>query len=133
MSEAKSELERIYTVSLSRAWIVPRHRRTKRAINMLKEYAEKHMKSSEVKIETSLNEEMWTRGITHPPRRITVKMSRDEDGVVTISLPKEKKEEEPAKETPIAESPSKEAPFEEAKTEKVTAPKPKSATKKKTK
>ena len=49
------------------------------------------MKSSEIKIETSLNEELWNRGITSPPRRITVKMSRDEDGVVTISLPKEAK------------------------------------------
>jgi len=91
MSETKSELERVYTVPLSRAWIAPRHQRTKRAVNMLKEYAEKHMKSSEIKIETSLNEELWNRGITSPPRRITVKMSRDEDGVVTISLPKEAK------------------------------------------
>ena len=90
MSETKPELERIVTVPLSRAWIAPRHRRTKRAINILKEYAEKHMKSSEIKIETSLNEQLWNRGITSPPRRITVKMSRDEDGIVTISLPKEK-------------------------------------------
>ena len=91
MSETKPELERIVTVPLSRAWIAPRHRRTKRAINILKEYAEKHMKSSEIKIETSLNEQLWNRGITSPPRRITVKMSKDEDGIVTISLPKEKK------------------------------------------
>ncbi|HZW57780.1 MAG TPA: 50S ribosomal protein L31e [Nitrososphaerales archaeon] len=92
MSSAKEEeLERIYTVPLSRAWIAPRHRRTKRAVNILREYAVKHMKSSEIKIDTGLNEMMWVRGITAPPRKITVKMIRDEDGVVTISLPKEEK------------------------------------------
>jgi large subunit ribosomal protein L31e len=91
MSETNAELERVYTVPLSRAWIAPRHRRTKRAVNILKEFAEKHMKSSEIKIDTDLNERLWDRGITSPPRRITVKMSKDEDGVVTITLPKEKK------------------------------------------
>ena len=51
------------------------------------------MKSSEIKIDTELNEELWKRGITKPPRRITVKMEKDEDGVVTISLPKKAKKE----------------------------------------
>jgi len=98
MSETKPELERICTIPLSRAWIAPRHQRTKRAVHMLKEYAKKHMKSSEIKIDTSLNEELWNRGITSPPRRITVKMTKDEDGVVTISMPKETKEVQPIKE-----------------------------------
>ena len=92
MSSTKNEeLERIYTVPLSRAWIAPRHRRTKRAVNILREFAVRHMKSSEIKIETALNETMWVRGITSPPRRITVRMKKDEDGIVTISLPKEEK------------------------------------------
>jgi large subunit ribosomal protein L31e len=98
---SETELERVYTVPLSRAWIAPRHRRTKRAVNILKEYAEKHMKSSEIKIETGLNEKLWNRGITSPPRRITVKMSKDEDGVVTISLPKEKKQAVQEPEAPV--------------------------------
>jgi hypothetical protein len=69
------------------------------------------MKSSEIKIDTELNEELWKRGITKPPRRITVKMEKDEDGVVTISLPKKAKketeivapEEESVKSEPAAE------------------------------
>ncbi|MDG6994809.1 MAG: 60S ribosomal protein L31 [Nitrososphaerota archaeon] len=136
MSEQKAELERVYTVPLSRAWITARHKRTRRAVNILKEYAEKHMKSSEIKIDTNLNEELWKRGITKPPRRITVRMEKDEDGVVTISLPKkvekkeektevaaveakveeklaeaepEKKEEVPAKSAPAAKKPRKTA------------------------
>lgn len=76
---------------LSRAWIAARHRRTRRAVNILREFAKHHMKSSEIKIDTELNEVLWKRGITKPPRRITVRMEKDEDGVVTISLPKEAK------------------------------------------
>jgi len=88
LSKQEAELERVYTVPLSRAWITARHKRTKRAVNILREFAERHMKSSEIKIDTELNEQIWRRGITSPPRRITVKMSKDEDGLVTISLPK---------------------------------------------
>jgi large subunit ribosomal protein L31e len=99
LSERGSETERVYTVQLSRAWVSPRYRRTVRAINILKEFAERHMKSSEIRIESDLNETLWMRGITHPPRKIKVKMSKDEDGLVTISLPKleEEVEVEPTK------------------------------------
>ena len=94
MSDSKIELERMYTVPLSRAWIAPRYRRTSRAVNVLKEFAERHMKSSEIKIDSELNETLWRRGITKPPRRITVKMTKDEDGLVTISLPELEEEAE---------------------------------------
>jgi large subunit ribosomal protein L31e len=91
MSKEEQKLERVYTVPLSRAWITARHKRTKRAVKVLREFAEHHMKSEEIKIDTELNERLWNRGITKPPRRITVKMEKDEDGVVTISLPKVEK------------------------------------------
>ena len=84
MSE-KEEIERIYTVPLWRAWVTPRHRRTERAINLIREFAERHMKSDKIKFAEELNESMWSRGIQNPPRRITVKMAKDKDGVVTIS------------------------------------------------
>ncbi|MDA4131418.1 MAG: 60S ribosomal protein L31 [Thaumarchaeota archaeon] len=116
LSKHETELERVYTVPLTRAWITARHRRTRRAINILREFAEKHMKSSEIKIDTDLNEEIWKRGITKPPRRITVKMEKDEDGVVTISLPKAAKKEaavepvEVSKEEEIVAEPVKPTP-----------------------
>ena len=112
MSEQKSELERVYTVPLSRAWITARHKRTRRAVNILKEYAEKHMKSSEIKIDTDLNEELWKRGITKPPRRITVRMEKDEDGVVTISLPKKVEKREEKTEVAAVEAKVEEKPAE---------------------
>lgn len=68
------------------------------------------MKSSEIKIATDLNEEIWKRGITKPPRRITVKMEKDEDGVVTVSLPKEaKKKQEPLTPAMTSEPPAEPA------------------------
>ena len=81
------DVERIYTVPLWRAWVTPRHRRTKRAINLIKEFATHHMKSEKIKISEELNELMWNRGIQNPPRRIKVKMVKDKDGQVTISNP----------------------------------------------
>lgn len=86
MSE-KEEVERVYTVPLWRAWVTPRHRRTERAINVIKEFAVHHMKSEKIKFSEALNELMWSRGIQNPPRRITVKMVKDKDGEVTISTP----------------------------------------------
>lgn len=98
------------------------------------------MKSSEIKIDTDLNEELWKRGITKPPRRITVRMEKDEDGVVTISLPKKveevKEEAEALKEEPKAEvekAQEEPAAVEETPAKSVTAKKPKKATSRKSK
>ncbi|MCP8304563.1 MAG: 50S ribosomal protein L31e [archaeon] len=90
ISLAENEvLERIYTIPLGRALITPRYRRAKRSINIIKEFAARHMKSSDIKISPEVNEKIWERGIKNPPRRITVKMVKDEEGTVKISLPTE--------------------------------------------
>ena len=62
------------------------------------------MKSEDVKIEQSLNEMMWKRGIRHPPRRVRVKMMKDEDDVVTVSLYTEDLKDGNVKEKPAAEA-----------------------------
>lgn len=90
---------------------------------MIREFAEKHMKSSEIKIDTELNERLWNRGITSPPRRITVRMKRDEDGIVTISLPKEAKITEPVQENVEKEEAPKEAAAAAPEAEKASEPK----------
>ena len=43
------------------------------------------LKSDKIKVSKDLNESMWSKGIQNPPRRITVKMVKDTDGVITIS------------------------------------------------
>lgn len=117
---SEEELSRVYTINLSKVWLAPRIRRTKRAINMIREFAQCHMKSDDVKIDRSLNEVMWERGIRKPPRKIRVKMVKDEDDVVTVSLYSEEvKEEEKVEKKAKAE-----AVAEKAKEVEVLAPEP---------
>ncbi|HXG06057.1 MAG TPA: 50S ribosomal protein L31e [Nitrososphaera sp.] len=86
MSTVEENLTRVYTINLGKAWITPEHKRTDRVVNMIRKFASKHMKSDEIKIEQELNRQIWARGKTNPPRKIRVKMVKDEDGVVTVSL-----------------------------------------------
>ena len=44
------------------------------------------MKSESIIIDPKVNELIWRRGIEKPPRRIRVKVSKDEEGVVKVSL-----------------------------------------------
>lgn len=104
MATVEENLTRVYTINLGRAWLTPEHKRTDRVINMIREFATKHMKSDEIKLEQDLNRQIWARGKTNPPRKVRVKMVKDEDGVVTVSL----YEELPAAtETPAAEEEKK--------------------------
>jgi large subunit ribosomal protein L31e len=85
MSEIEENLTRVYTINLGKAWITPQYKRTDRVINMIKEFAKKHMKSEEIKIDQDLNRQIWKRGKTNPPRKVRVKMVKDEDGMVIVS------------------------------------------------
>jgi large subunit ribosomal protein L31e len=85
MSEIDENLTRVYTINLGRAWITPQHKRTDRVINMIKEFAKKHMKSEEIKIDQDLNRQIWKRGKTNPPRKVRVKMVKDDNGIVIVS------------------------------------------------
>ena len=96
MATIEENITRVYTINLGKAWITPQHKRTDRVVNMIREFAEKHMKSSEIKLDQDLNRQIWSRGKTNPPRKVRVKMVKDEDGTVTVSL----YEDLPAEATP---------------------------------
>jgi len=83
------ELTRTYVVPLGVVYEAPPYRRAKKAIIVVKEFATRHMKAKQVSIDADVNELIWAKGIRHPPRRITLEMERDEDGVVTVKLPPE--------------------------------------------
>jgi large subunit ribosomal protein L31e len=91
--------ERIYTVPLAKAWIVPANKRTPRAVRMLRSFIVKHMKleakkegeteeeePSKLVINNEVNERMWARGIEKPPRKIRVRAAKDKEGNVTVYL-----------------------------------------------
>lgn len=89
MSESEPVEERIYTVPLSRAWIAPRYRRAEKAVTVLRAFVQRHMKPASIIIDTKVNEAIWKRGIQNPPRRIRVRLSKDEEGAVTVTLAEE--------------------------------------------
>src|SRR5437867_12176500 len=92
-------LERIYTINLGKVLLSPNNQRAKRAINMIREFASRHMKSENVKIEEDVSHLVWERGIRHPPRKIRVKLTKDDDGNILVSkYQEEKKVEEKPKE-----------------------------------
>lgn len=92
--------ERIYTVPLGKALIMPPHKRTPRAMRMLRIFITKHMKLEAKKqgeteeeeepgqliISNEVNERMWTRGVEKPPRKIRVRAAKDKEGNVTVYL-----------------------------------------------
>jgi ribosomal protein L31E len=136
------DLERVHTINLGKVLLSPDNQRAKRAINMVKEYATRHMKTEEIKIEESLSHQIWKRGIKHPPRKIRVMMTKTDEGFVLVSPYEEEIEKEekptPQKKTPdVKEKPEPETkktepsedakeklPVEEKKT-KESKPKPK--------
>ncbi|MCC7553694.1 MAG: 50S ribosomal protein L31e [Methanobacteriaceae archaeon] len=79
-------MERVYTIPLRNAKRVQRTIRAPRAIREIKNFLIKHMKAEEVIIDPSINEEVWTRGIQKIPSKITVKATKDDDGVVEATL-----------------------------------------------
>ena len=83
MSEDNST--RIYTVNLAKAWDTPKYRRTDRVINIIKEFTERHMQSNKVKIDQDLNRHIWSRGKRNPPRRIRLRMIKEDDDTVVVS------------------------------------------------
>src|SRR5579863_3973158 len=115
-------IERIYTINLGKVVLCSNNHRAKRAINMIREFATKHMKSENVKIEEDVSHLVWERGIRHPPRKIRVKLSKDDDGNIIVSKYQEEKkagEEKPKKDEKkvVEEKPKKEEKKEEKKVE----------------
>ncbi|MGI0094853.1 MAG: 50S ribosomal protein L31e, partial [Nitrosotalea sp.] len=90
-------IERIYTINLGKVLLSPNNQRAKRAINMIREFATKHMKSENVKIEEEISHLVWARGIRHPPRKIRVKITKDDGNVIVSKYQEEKKVDETSK------------------------------------
>lgn len=132
------KLERIYTVPLGDAYDVSRNKRVPRAVKILRAFIARHMKADGEKVTLSeaLNKHLWRGSIQRPPRRVKVRLIKDEgfiraylaDEKIEPPKKKEEKKEEPKKEekpkeekkpkeAPKKEEKPKEAPKEEKKTE----------------
>src|SRR5438093_3838763 len=92
---------RIYTVNLAKAWDTPKYRRTDRVINIIKEFTQHHMQTDKVKIDQDLNRHIWSRGKTNPPRKIRLRMIKEEDDTVVVSSFIDEKKLEPETEESV--------------------------------
>ena len=80
-------VERTYTIPLRREWLkAPRYRRAKKAVNAVKEFLIKHMKSDDILLGKYLNEEIWKDGMKNPPGKIKVNVLKDDKGVVRAEI-----------------------------------------------
>lgn len=94
MSKSDENTTHVFTINLGKAWLTPQYRRTDRVINMIKEFAKRHMKNENIKIDQELNKEIWKQGKTHPPRKVRVRMSLDDNVVLVSSYQDNLKENE---------------------------------------
>ena len=79
--------ERIYTVPLRKAyWTGSRLRRANRSVRILREFVERHMKPEELLIQPEVNEQIWSRGMQKPPRRLRIRATKNADNLVRVYL-----------------------------------------------
>jgi large subunit ribosomal protein L31e len=79
-------MERVYIIPLRDVKRVPRTIRSPKAVRLVREFLKKHMKSDDIKIDSSVNEKIWERGIQKVPPKIKVKATKEEDGSVSVTL-----------------------------------------------
>lgn len=89
--EETKTLEREYIIPLrEKCRSVPRYKKTNKAIKTVKEFLVRHMKIRDrdlkkIKLDTYLNEALWSRGIRSPPSKIKVKAVKEGD-IVKVEL-----------------------------------------------
>ena len=127
--------EQIYTINLGKQLKnTPRWRRSRRAMNIIRNYLKKHMKAEKVKIGKSITESVWKRGDQKPPSKIRIKaILTDEDivkaeilGVIfpeELKKPEKKKEKKEEKKEEVKEEKKPEKKEEKPKEEKKEEPK----------
>lgn len=110
------------TLNLRPAKRAPRYRRTERIVTEIRGQIARQLRidTSEVRLSEELNRFVWSHGGRSYLPRITVLMKKDEEGVTTVQLPSEIKEEEEAEPKKTKEETAKkaEAPTNQTETDK---------------
>lgn len=81
--------EQIYVIPLRGTKRAPRWKRSTVAVKDIRKYLGRHMKSTDVKLDRSINERVWDRGAGNPPSRIRVRAMKFDDGQVQAELAEE--------------------------------------------
>lgn len=78
--------EHIYIIPLRDTKRAPRWKRSNAAIRDIRKYLARHMKSTDIKLDRSINEKVWERGAEKPPTKIRIRAMKMEDGQVQAEL-----------------------------------------------
>lgn len=79
--------ENIYTVPFGKIYTTkPHYRRARKAVKFLHDYLVRHTKTENVSIDNGLNQHIWSRGSSKPPRRVQIKAVKDSEGKVIATL-----------------------------------------------
>ena len=105
----------IHTINLGKVTLSQSQHRAVRAINMIREYVQKHKNTSRVKIDQELAHLIWKRGVRRPPRKVTVEIIDDGGDVLVLPYSEPVVEElPPLKEDAATAIDAKETPIEDA-------------------
>ena len=83
--------EQVYTIPLRAVKYVPRWQRSKKAVNEVFKFLERHTKTdrSFIRMDSTINEKIWERGSEKPPSRIRIRTMKFEDGILEAELASE--------------------------------------------
>ncbi|MDK2974779.1 MAG: large subunit ribosomal protein L31e [Methanofollis sp.] len=81
--------EQIYNVPLRSTKRAPRWKRCNVAVRDIRAYLARHMKSENIKLDSSINEKVWEHGSQKPPAQIRIRAMKFEDGQVQAELAEE--------------------------------------------
>ncbi len=126
--QEKKEEAKEFVVSLSKVFKNPKPKRAYRAINFIKKFIFKHfrIKADDVSISNALNEAIWAKGREHIPRKIEIKVVKEDNKAKVylkgekIAQPKKKKKEEAKAEEKTEETKEEKAEIEKKKEDKKT-------------
>ena len=69
---------KVYTIPLRREFQkVAYKKKTNKAVKALKEFVTKHTKADRVVLGEELNEKLWAQGITNPPAKVQVEITKE--------------------------------------------------------
>jgi large subunit ribosomal protein L31e len=81
--------EQIYVVPLRNCKRAPRWKRCNVAVKDIRAFLARHMKSENVKLDSSINAKVWEHGSEKPPVQIRIRAMKFEDGQVQAELAEE--------------------------------------------
>lgn len=90
---AKEFKEKTITVNLSKVFEKPETKRARGALKILKDKITKETRAKNIKINNSVNQAIWEKGLFKSLRKITVKIIQEKDNI-RVYLPEDKIVEE---------------------------------------